>query len=66
MKLGRKVNAMIERIIKAVYILTIALVVFLGGLLISKGMHISSEQTADAAISEARQTVIDSQDGNAL
>ena len=57
---------MIERIIKAVYILTIALVVFLGGLLISKGMHISGGGTAQQAVSAAARSVIDSQEGSAL
>lgn len=57
---------MIERIIKAVYILMIALVVFLGGLLISKGMHVSSGEITQTEISAARQSVIDSQEGNAL
>ena len=57
---------MIEKIIKAVYILTVALVVFLGGLLISKGMHVSSVSPERTPVSAAQQTIIDSQEGSAL
>ena len=57
---------MIERIIKAVYILTIAMVVFLGGLLITKGIHITQKEAVQAAGMTSRQSIVDSQEGNAL
>ena len=38
MRLGRKVDAMMDKLVKAFYVLIIALVVFLGGLLISRGL----------------------------
>ena len=64
--MGMKVNAMIDKIIKSVYILTIAMVVFLGGLLIIQGIRISDQKNAQASIPEYRQSIIDSQEGNAL
>ncbi|MBR5287485.1 MAG: hypothetical protein IKU34_02705 [Clostridia bacterium] len=53
---------MMERMIKAFYILMIAMVVFLGGLLISQGIH---ESHADAQEAIAPSVIID-QEGNAL
>lgn len=46
---------MLDKMIKAFYILMIALIVFLGGLLISKGMHES-----------VPKTMIEYQEGSAL
>jgi len=53
--MGRKVKLVMNKAIKAFYILMIAIVVFMGGLLISKGLNES-----------AQQTMIEYQEGNAL
>ena len=62
--LGRKVDAMMEKMIKAVYISIIAMVVFLGGLLISQGIH-ESRTLAPAEHAVAPSVIID-QEGTAL
>lgn len=64
MRLGRKVDAMMEKMIKAFYILIIAMVVFLGGLLISQGIHES--QTVVTAEHAVAPSVIIDQEGTAL
>ena len=62
--LGRKVDAMMDRMIKAFYVLMIAMVVFLGGLLISQGMHES--QTIASSEHAVVPSAIIRQGGTAL
>ena len=62
--LGRKVDATMEKMIKAFYILTIAMVVFLGGLLISQGIH--EAQTVVTAEHAVAPSMIIDQEGTAL
>lgn len=61
MKLGRKVACCMEKAIKAFYILMIAIVVFLGGLLIFRGL---AAQEGDAAIRPYE--LMENKEGSAL
>ena len=62
--LGKKVVHAMEKIIKAFYVLIVAMVVFLGGLLISQGMHESQKGTP--AQEAAAPRVIIYREGTAL
>lgn len=58
MKLGRKVDSVMDKTIKAFYVLVIAMIVFLGGLLISRGIR--AQEIPPSSM------LIQSQEGSAL
>ncbi len=53
---------MMEKVMKAFYILMVALIVFLGGLLIAQGAQEPPAQKSETTV----QRIIDSQEGSAL